>query len=534
MEISVIIFFVVNILLLCILAIFCKRVTIPAGIAVQLIVGLLSILLFDFVKTPWFIFFVPVCIGGFVGLKYKFFPTLDYNKRIFSLAPFKDSKQGRMVGKCFPYYKKQLKYNHSTIRQSELAMSGGTILTGSSGSGKTYYLVTSIAQDLAAGKSTVFIDFKGDVDTLNKLEEVAGNVKVYKLTWEECNFTYDPLINLDEAGRVEAILNMRKWDLSGSDEHYRTGTQLFLQKTIHEYQHTEGNYLIGYYKFLQQYNVGREMYEAYNTVIKLIELTVSSKVRGMFSNGQNQFSFTSNEQFLLMVSFTSATKALGTSITSLLLTDLMEVGTRNAYAPALSLNIDEFGSCQNPLLVKDILEKGRSCGIQTLISMQDINQLIINTNEPFLDSVLGTTNNFIVFGGSTRNTAEKLAGTQIYEIETLLMSLKKPLNGKPPTAIFISKYPIFGKGGTEVYRFIPTVSIGKNKLNNTPEVQQKNITKQSTQVNNFEQGINQFEGEIQRQQPQFEEAQQFQQQQIANEKSKEQETLVSPTAEDFL
>ncbi len=90
--------------------------------------------------------------------------------------------------------------------------------------------------------------------------------------------------------------------------------------------------------------------------------------------------------------------------------------------------------------------------------MQDLNQLIINTNAAFADSILGTVNSFIIYAGATRETANKLAGTQIYEIDDLLMSLKKPYNGHPPTAIYISKYPVFGKGGTEVYRLIPISS----------------------------------------------------------------------------
>lgn len=279
--------------------------------------------------------------------------------------------------------------------------------------------------------------------------------------------------------------------MDGSDAHYKTGAQLLLQKTIGEYNHTEGNYLVGYYQFLQKYNVPRELFEAYNTIIKLLELAITSKIGGIFNNEGNKFTFNQTQQYLLFVSFSSASRALGTSLTSLMLKDLMEVGTRSKYNPTLALYIDEFGSCDNTIIVKDILEKGRSCNIATTLSMQDLNQLIINTNAPFMDSVLGTVNSFIIYSGATRETANKLAGTQIFEIEELLMSLKKPdpINNTPPTAVYISKYPVFGKGGTEVYRFTPIKSvIIKNSSTHSAVAQQVYVpniqAENNTQISN--------------------------------------------------
>lgn len=441
-----------------IIMLFHKRVTMPAAI---LIIGLSSVPCIIYSLMPdhivWLIIIPILCMIGWIAFAFRF-KDIDYNKRVLSLAPNMNKiTGGRVIGRCFPYYSKQLKYNNSTIVQSDLSLNGGTIMTGSSGSGKTRAIENMIKQDVLHGKSVVYINFKGDKDTSEEIiDGVSDRVRVYELSWDTCNFTYDPLINLDDAGRVEAILNMRRWSLEGGDDHYKTGTQLFLQKTIKEFDYKSGNYLREYYNFLRTYTVQRELYDSYNTVMKLLELTITSNVGSkIFSNSGDRFDFASDEQYVLIVSFTSSTKALGTSITSLMLRDLMEVGTRSKYDPSLCLYIDEFGSCESPTVVKDILEKGRSCGISAVISMQDLSQMIINTNAPFLDSVLGTVNSYIIFAGSTKNGAEKMSGTQIYDIDNLLMSLRKPVNGKPPTAVFISKYPVFGKGGTEVYRFIP-------------------------------------------------------------------------------
>lgn len=462
-----------NILLACIIGItplpilivFHKRLTIPFGVVVLCAFGAIPFVLTKNIFT----LAVPIItIGLFVYFKF-YYPELNFDKGIFSIHVDKNKirGEGRIIGKCLPYYKDQLKYNKSTIVQNDISCKGGTIITGSSGSGKTYSIVNFIEQDLSLGKNVAFFDFKGDMSTVDEIAEKghAWGKDVYILTYNSCDFSYDPLENLDTAGRVEAILNMRKWSLDGSDAHYKTGVQLFLQETIHAFEEIRKhnkNFLVEYYDYLSQLNVPREQYDSYNTTIKLIELTLTSNVKQMFEKGEREFNFSSNN-FVLIVAFTSATKSLGTAITSLIFRDLMETGTRNAYSPDLCLYVDEFGSCENTLIVKDILEKGRSCNIATAVSMQDLNQLIINTNAPFMDSVLGTCNSFIVFAGSTRQTAEKLAGTQIYDIENLLISLRKPVSGRPPTAMYISKYPIFEKSGLEVYRFIPAAKSIKLK-----------------------------------------------------------------------
>lgn len=449
---------ILSVVILVILILFHKRITTPAGSIPLFIIGILG--LYQFINDNTYFIIAPIlALLIWIGFKIKF-KSYNFNKRILSITPNLNKKSGRVIGRCSPYFRKQLKYNNSTIVQDDLSAKGGTIVTGSTGSGKTYTLVEMMRQDIANGKSVCYFDFKGDISTLDDITEGVTGIPIYRLQWDSCDFVYDPLVNLDDAGKVEAILNMRKWSLDGNDDYYKTGVQLLLQKTVRDYQHKEGNYLRGFYNFLRTYNVQKDLLEAYHNVLKLLELTLTSKVGNMFESNGRKFEFNSERQFILLVSFTSSTKTLGTSITSLMFRDLMEVGTHETYYPELCLYVDEFGSCESPLVVKDILEKGRSCGIATVISMQDLNQLSISTNSSFVDSVLGTVNSCIVFAGATKSTAEQLSGVQIRELSDLLMTLTKPINGKPPTAMFISKYPLFENGGTEVYRFIP----GKNKI----------------------------------------------------------------------
>lgn len=426
--------------------------------------------------------FIPpaICIAGYGFYCYQF-KTLDFTNKIFSLnfLDFNRVKEGgHLIGSCMPYYKGQLRYNGSTIVQSETSLRGGTIMTGSSGSGKTYMIKQFIKQDLSNGKSVAFFNFKGDPLTAQEIKEyVPDGVDIFELSWDDSSFSYDPLKNLDNAGKTEAILNMRKWSLDGKDDHYKTGVQLFLQKSVESFNYKGGNYLKEYYDYLKTLNVQRELYDSYNTVMKLLELTLTSKCGvKLFTNGGEEFSFNRDRQYILIVSFSSSTKSLGTAVTSLMLRDLMETGTKKPYDQDLCLYIDEFGSCESPVVAKDILEKGRSCHIQTLLAMQDINQPIINTNEAFVDSMLGTVNTVIIFQGATAFAAEKLGGVVIYEVDNLLMSLKKPIDGRKPTAAFISKYPVFKRGGAEVYRFKPKSDSFINRKLKLGSSNQKHIT----------------------------------------------------------
>lgn len=385
----------------------------------------------------------------------------------------------RIIGRVLPYNVRQLKYSNRFIVSSSLAAAGGMLISGSTGSGKTYGILSMIRQNILKGNSVIFAEYKGDPEVIEDLKSYGESkgYDVYVICQGESNFNYDPLRHLNNTGRIEAVMNMRKWSMDGSDAHYKTATQLLLQKTIQEFSHKwvfetekalqEGvdisnrSYTMEYYRWMQCYQAGRTELDAYTTVTKLLELLVTSSLHPMFhfKNGKTlDLQAVKNGRFMLLVSFVSSNKELATSFSSLLFKDLLDEWTRQAPNSNTFLYVDEAGTLENAFIVKDILEKGRSAKIAPVLSMQDINQIIITTNEAYLNSILGTINTFIIYSGATRVTAEKFAGVQIADIETVLMNLRKPINGKKPTAIYISKYPSINKRtNAEVYRFEPYI-----------------------------------------------------------------------------
>lgn len=391
------------------------------------------------------------------------------------------SKANRVIGRVLPYNSYQLKYNGAAIISSEIAAAGSTLISGSTGSGKTYGIMSLMRQNIAHGDSIIFADYKGDPKEIAKLERYALNngYEVYNLSSGASNFNYDPLRNLNNAGRIEGVMNMRKWSLDGSDAHYKTSTQLLLQKTIQEFSHryaemvkkvemqgkdvSQISYTYEYYQYMKRYQAANNEYDAYTTVSKLLEILVTSSLDKMFTF-QNEKTVAldrlKNSKFLLVVSFISSNREIATSFSSLLFRDLLDEFTNVPPRSNTFLYVDEFGTLENPFIIKDILEKGRSARIATTLSMQDINQIVIQTNEAYLNSILGTINTFIVYSGATRNTAEKFAGVQLADIEAVLMNLRKPdpEKGRKPTAIYISKYPTLNRKITsEVFRFEPYI-----------------------------------------------------------------------------
>lgn len=411
----------------------------------------------------------------------KLIPYLDFSKRILSISLLfnnfsnllTSNKDSRIIGKILPYNHYQLKYNNKIIQQNEISAAGATLISGSMGSGKTYGMKSLIKQNIVNGNSIIFAEYKGDSDLVNELSNYSKKYgyEVYKIEKGISNFNYDPLKNINNVGRIEAIMNMRKWDISGSDAHYKTGVQLLLQKTISsfshiyntnkEYNNSNESFTLSYYKYLKEYHPEKSEWDAYETINKLIELLLTSSLKDMFNNKNNKtldFRELKNKKYLCIISFVSSNKELATSFSSLLFKDLLDECTINTPNKNIYLYIDEFATLENPFIIKDIIEKGRSGKVATTLALQDINQIIIQTNEAYLNSILGTINTFIIYSGATRITAEKFAGVQLHDIENVLMNLRKPINGKSPTAIYISKYPTINKNITsEVFRFKPYI-----------------------------------------------------------------------------
>ena len=443
-----------------------KKKTIPVMLTDQLVFSLIVYKFFGWVT----IIYSVLLIAFLLYIKYKNYvsekATYDYTDRIFSYSAVINKllrPKELVIGRILPVNHNEIKYNMKAIEVDNVILSGATLITGSTGSGKTTTMKTILKQRIDDHKPVVFFDYKGEDDILDDIQDYAKNAGLpyYEFSARNCNFTYDPFVNLNETGKVEALMNTRRWSTAAIDEHYKTSMQLVIQNLIRNYdiyreEHKETkNYIVGIYEFSKTYHPQSDERDGFNNLKKSLKILLSSKAIEMFGDDPS-FTFETDKPFVICFSFTSANKALANNISSFVYTDIMDRGTRHTYPNKLLLCVDEFGTLESSTLIKDLLEKGRSGGVQTVFSILDVNQIAMNAGEHFVQAILGTINNYIIHAGATQRTAELLAGVQKFDKSYDIMSLRKPYKGKKPTALFISKYPILSKkGNQEVYRIIP-------------------------------------------------------------------------------
>ena len=422
------------------------------------------------------------CFAFIIYIKYKNHTSeesdLDYIDRIYSVSAVVNKlhkPKPITVGRILPVNHNEIPFNMKAIELDDTVLSGATMLTGATGSGKTTTLEVILKQGIDAGKPIVFFDYKGEegiLDNIKSFADAAG-IPYYEFSSRGCTFTYDPFKNLNETGKVEALLNTRRWSLDGADEHYKTSMQLAIQNLVRSYDEYRRdnnevcNYIAGLYKYAKMYHPQSNERDGFNNLIKSLEILLSSKAKDLFGDVPT-FTFEDDKQYVVCFSFTSANKHLANNLSSFVFTDLMDRGTRRHYPNKLLLCVDEFGTLEASTVIKDILEKGRSGGVQTVFSILDINQIAMTSGEHFVQAILGTINNYIIHAGATQYTAELLAGVQKYEKDYDIMSLRKPYK-KPhgrfikPTALFITKYNILSKrNNQDVYRISPFIECLKH------------------------------------------------------------------------
>lgn len=465
--------------------ILCRKKTIVVLTLDQLFV---SILVYKF--FGWITIIYSILLFAFLcWIKYKNHineekADLDYSGRILSVSAVinKLKRPKKMVmGRILPVNHNEIKHNMECIELDDTILSGASLITGSTGSGKTTTMKTILKQRIDENRPVVFFDYKGEEDILDDIKSYADaqNMPYYEFSARECSFTYDPFVNLNETGKVEALMNTRRWSTDGADEHYKTSMQLAIQNLVREYDKyretnkDKTNYIVGLYTFAQSYHPESNERDGFNNLKKSLEILLTSKANKLFGDNPD-FTFERDEPFVVCFSFTSANKALANQLSSFVYTDIMDRGTKRHYKDKLLLCVDEFGTLESSTLIKDLLEKGRSGGVQTIFSILDVNQIAMNSGEYFVQAILGIINNYIIHAGATQSTAELLAGVQKFDKSFDIMSLRKPYKGKKPTALFITKYPIFSKkGNQEVYRIIPYSSVLKN-IKKSEEIYEEN------------------------------------------------------------
>ena len=473
-----------------------RRKTLPIMLLGVLFGAIISVII-----AGWPTLIVSAILSGviiFLKLRDKYdeeYSYLDYSKGVISISKFinnlklkSDKEKGIVVGKVMPVNYLELKDNGRAIFLSEDALSRGTMITGATGSGKTTTLMSIMTQGVEKNKPIFFFDFKGETDIVDKLEDLAKNASYpyYEFSSRRIDFKYDPFINLNSTGKIQALMNSKAWSADGSDSYYKTALQALLQDLIPTYEEyrienqDESNFIVGLGNYIRtEYKVAPNHKDGFGTLKSIVDLMVTSRIREMLEGEDKvEFTFDNDKPCIIAFSFVSSNKDLANYVCSFIFQDIMDRGTRRRYAHKPLLVIDEFGTLANSALIKDILEKGRSVGLQTIISLQDINQIVENISRDFAVSILGTISTFIIHAGANQFSAELMASVYRYDsAEFDIMNLEMPQAGKPPTCAFISKIRVINdRGAQELHKMIP-YSPKQGSINEEKEEKKATSTK---------------------------------------------------------
>ena len=96
----------------------------------------------------------------------------DFSDRIFSVSAIINKlhrPKNLVIGSILPVNHNEIKYNMKKIELDNTILSGATLLTGSTGSGKTTTMKTIIKQRIDDGRPVVFFDYKGEEDILSEM-----------------------------------------------------------------------------------------------------------------------------------------------------------------------------------------------------------------------------------------------------------------------------------------------------------------------------------------------------------------------------
>lgn len=375
--------------------------------------------------------------------------------------------KAKILGDIIPLNARQARYNNRKIVLSELMESGGTICTGSTGSGKTVTLLSLMSQDLNF-QPTLLIDYKGEKEFVEKVRQLSSDVIVIG-SYEISQFFYDPFDGMNESSIIEAFLNMRKWDISGSDGHYKTSLQAYLSDIIPivlglNEQGSPKPFIIKLNDWLNKNQpINRQDLDSYKTLRNLLGILLGSSFGKVFDGRYKEKLDLAKLKpgQVIVLSFSSDNKGIGTAVTSFFLRDLIAKSTAGKMKYGMGLYIDEFGSMEDKIIVKDILEKGRSLGIKTLLSFQDIHQIAMDTNENYSKTIFGIVNTFIVHPGVTADSAKYYSGIVSSDdmIDQIFINLRKPSKNRPPTCVFITRYGnIKRERKSEMWVFTPRMN----------------------------------------------------------------------------
>lgn len=345
-------------------------------------------------------------------------------------------------------------------------------VSGAPGTGKTVFITSMVKQDIHNGVSATIVNFKPDrafTEKVAKWAHEAGRVfyhfsygtdEEYVIQNNPSGHAYfDPLEGLGITEKVEMVLNMRAYDTAS--EVYKSAAHEILQVVINALSQMnveratstktpivvdEGETrklasALDNLETLAYACEGTPIWKAVVDVKKTAHMKGSNSSRGLTSLQTQLRTILSSEfgqwigkpkhpeeKFIDIFNLTrgddapvilfdlnsDSEKDFARYLGSMILANITSASARRRDAGVrnqANVYVDEF-QVLPPDAVRGLVEKARASKLAITLSQQSIQQVITSAErngEAMLDALLDTVGNFVIFAGSSQDTAEKLS-----------------------------------------------------------------------------------------------------------------------------
>jgi hypothetical protein len=299
-----------------------------------------------------------------------------------------------------------------------------TWVVGATGTGKTQsVLLPALRSDILAGRAAIFIDGKGDRETLSAIWNLArearreGELRCFDLRRPEQSHSYSPLLNGTPNEQVDKIMAALRWD----NEFYRAQSKAALLRVLRSLKETGLPYS------LDDVLAALSDLAALRALADTVDVDHRAELEQIAGRWKDYLVETSGLrsqlEALLMTDFGELLKApqptldlaeayqagaivyfalpvarfpeTAPLVAKLIISDLNSVAGMvqdgqldRGFA---SIVIDEFAAFAMPLFV-DLLNKGRSAGMAITISHQSMRGDLAAAERGFVDQVADNTN----------------------------------------------------------------------------------------------------------------------------------------------
>lgn len=445
-----------------------NRSTLMFKLSTEFLVYVISILI-SLTLPTWMLIIDIVIPMVYIGLTIWFlrYPEYNFSKGVWSFSKFNnnlknnkaDNTKRRVIGSIEAYDEDEIKYDGLNLSVNENIINQHTLLVAGSGAGKSRLMRSLMRQDIKSGHNIVLFDYKRAQDMSNAMLSYAkkNGYETFIMSRAMYDFSYDPMPHMSQTAIKQILMNTQdNWQ-----DYYKNETIQFLDKAIYEFE-KENNTLEkkeNYLPKLKNYILDKYTEsDGRRNALSTINFFLGSELGAMFSGLierrlDYQRLIKSKQKFMVVVTFTDAEKDFAAGTTSIFLTDLLTTFEQNKdFAP--KVYGDEASSLSNSDIWGNLLSRGRSAGLGTLLAYQSLHQVSSNndTNEGAIKLMLDSVETKIILASNNNKETAKYMADSTYEegVEEKIESLEmyNPKTNTPPTLYLLNSDNGVTKGKT--------------------------------------------------------------------------------------